>query len=123
MRIGRWSRIRRDGLAGLAMVVAGCGGPAVDIRAALQVVDVTSGWVDAGSAPVGGGTTGRPENKLVPTISFRLDNTSTEPLRSRQVNGVFRRDGEELVWGTALVRAFGREGLHRVPRPARSRCV
>ncbi len=87
MRLCRSSRLRRGALAGLAVAV---------------------GWVDAGATVT---DASRSENKLVPTISFRLDNTSTEPLRSLQVNGVFRRTGEDLVWGTFLIRAVGREGL------------
>ena len=108
MRLGRASRLRRGALAGLAVAVSACGGPTVDVGVALRVADVTTGWVAARATAA---DASRSENKLVPTISFRLDNTSMEPLRSLQVNGVFRRTGEDLVWGTFLIRAVGREGL------------
>ena len=51
------------------------------------------------------------QHKLVPTISFSLDNVSDQELGSLQVQGMFRRAGEEEGWGSAFVRAIGREGL------------
>lgn len=78
-------------------------GPARDLRQDVQVVDVTTGWFDAGI--VDG------KNKLVPTISFRLKNVSAERIAGIQVNGVFRRVGEEDEWGSAFVRAVGSDGL------------
>ena len=91
--------------AGLLVAAgAGCGGPDVDIAEALQVTEVTTGWFDAGIVQGG-------RNRLVPTISFRLENTTDTKLRHVQVTGVFRRMGEEEVWGDAFNRAIGTEGL------------
>ena len=116
-------------LAVLVMLPAGCG-RALDVQASLAVTDVTSGWLDAGIDTLG-------RTKLVPTISFRLTNISDDPVRTLQLNGVFRRclpagtaaptaesavspadaeaatcAGEEQEWGNAFLgRAVGREGL------------
>lgn len=97
----------------IAAVGAGCGGPAVEISEAVRVREVTTGWFDAGL--VAGG-----RNRLVPTISFRLENTTDTPIRTVQVNSVFRRPVDEAEcpecegweeWGNAFVRAIDRDGL------------
>jgi hypothetical protein len=95
---GRWL------LALLALAVtAACAGPPVDLRAQLQVTDVTTGWYDAGI--VDG------KNKLVPTISLHLKNAGTDSIDTVQLNAVFRRVGEEEEWGTAFARVVGTDGL------------
>ena len=101
----------------------------LDVRAALEVSGVTTGWLDVGFDELG-------RNKLTPTISFRLENVSEQRIRTLQVNGVFRRCqvlyegqpapedpvspadeaagtclGEDQEWGSALLRAVGREGV------------
>ncbi len=101
----------------------------LDVQAALDVTGVTTGWLDVGLDDLG-------RNKLVPTISFRVENVSDQRLRTLQLNGVFRRClvlyqgqpepedpvsppdeeagtclGEDQEWGSALVRAVGREGV------------
>ncbi len=93
------------------------------------MAEVTTGWLDVGFDEFG-------RNKLVPTISFRLENMSSESVRTLQLNGVFRRclvapagqpapvseaspadseagtcAGEPQVWGSSFVRAVGREGI------------
>ena len=90
---------------------------------ALSVEDLTTGWLDVG---LDGG-----RNKLVPTISFRLANVSSEQMRTLQLNSVFRQcvvsdespririppppgclcEGEAQEWGSAYIRAVGLEGL------------
>jgi hypothetical protein len=60
---------------------------------------VVTGWYDAGITDDG-------KNKLVPSISFRLTNTGTEPLSSVQFNCIFRRVGDPEEWSTVLVRGF-----------------
>ena len=120
-------RSRVAALATLAVVFTlGCGGPRLDVPATLAVAGVTTGWLDAGLDDLG-------RSKLVPTISFRLRNVSDDPVRTLQLNGVFRRcqpdpaagaeqvspadpqadtcAGEAQEWGNAYVRAVGREGL------------
>jgi len=113
----------------LAVAASGCWGGSVDVVSALRVAEVTSGWLDVGDDGSG-------RNKLVPTISFRLQNTSTDQVRTLQLNGVFRRclpddqgqpatqsdvspadpeagtcDAEDQVWGSSYIRAVGRDWL------------
>jgi len=86
----------------LALATASCG-PTVDLAQGLQVLDVTTGWFDAGI--VDG------KNKLVPTVSFRLKNMSDQPLVSLQINALFRRVSEETEWGSGYLTVAGAEGL------------
>ena len=90
-------------LIGLLLISVGCG-RSVDVPRALRVVDMTTGWLDAGTEDLA-------QNKLVPTISFRLDNVSEHEIGSLQVQGMFRREGEDEGWGSSFIRAIGREGL------------
>lgn len=86
----------------LATACAGCG-PAVDLTKGLQVEIVSTGWFDAGI--VNG------QNKLVPTVSFKLTNVSDRKLVTLQINALFRRAGENEEWGSAFLTAAGSEGL------------
>ena len=99
------------GLLLAAFVLVGCG-PPLDVPAALRLSQVSSGWFDAGLDGLG-------RNKLVPSVSFRLDNTTDVTIRYVQLNAVFRRQGEEEEWGNAYAHAFGTEGLE----PGRSTSV
>ena len=86
----------------LAVLVPGCN-ETVDLKTGLQVLDVSSGWRDGGV--VNG------QNKLVPTISFRLKNVSSQQLNILQVNAVFRRVNDEEEWGSGFMTVAGSEGL------------
>lgn len=86
----------------LAFAVAGCG-PDVDIKSALQVDEVSTGWYDVGV--VNG------QNKLVPSATFKLKNVSAQQLTTLQANVIFRREGEKEEWGSSFVRVTGSEGL------------
>ena len=66
--------------AGL-LLAASCSRP-VDVKQALQVTDVTTGYFDAG---VQDG-----KNKIVPNFSFRLRNTSDQDLSAISLNVVFK---------------------------------
>jgi hypothetical protein len=83
-------------------VLFGCG-PTVDLAAALHVQDVSTGWFDAGIV--------EGKNKLVPSISFVLRNTSDQKLPSLQVNALFRRVQENDEWGSGFITVTGSEGL------------
>lgn len=92
-------------MAAFVVLTAGCGGQQVDLVKTLEVVDPTTGWYDAGVVEGG-------KNRLVPSISFRLKNRSTQDLTgSVQVNAVFRRVKETEEWGSAYVRAVDSTGL------------
>ena len=94
----------RLGIVLATLVVTGCTGSALDLPTSLQVTQVSTGWFDAGLDGLG-------RNKLVPSVSFRLTNSTEDTIRYVQINGVFRRQGEDEDWGTHFVRAFGTEGL------------
>src|SRR5262245_9315237 len=85
-----------------ALTLSACG-PSVDLVTALRVEGMSSGWADGGRADG--------LNKLVPTVSFTLTNTSDHTLNLLQVNAVFRRAGEDAEWGARFVAAAGSKGL------------
>ena len=86
-----------------ALAVTGCG-RGVEVEKVLQVVDVRTGWYDAGIVEGG-------KNKLVPSTSIRLQNVSKDPISSVQINAIFRRIGDQPAWGEHYVKAIGQEDL------------
>jgi hypothetical protein len=64
----------------------------VDPTTVLEPTDVITGWYDDGIME-------DRKNKLVPSISLRLRNKSSKPVKSIQINAVFRRVGEAEMWG------------------------
>jgi len=76
---------------------------AIDPVAVLEPVDVVTGWFDAGI--VDG------KNKLVPSVSLKLRNKGGEPVRSVQINAIFRRVGEAEMWGEHFGWAVQRDDL------------
>ena len=76
------------------LVCAGCG-PDVDLTKGLQVEIVSTGWFDVGV--VNG------QNKLVPSVSFRLKNISDQKLSTLQVTARFSRVSETDEWGNGFV--------------------
>ena len=89
-------------LSMLAALSTGCG-PAVDLTKGLQVVQVTSGWRDAGI--VNG------NNKLVPSVTFELHNVSDQALPVLQVDVLFYRVNEKEELGTGFKTITGSTGL------------
>ena len=75
-----------------------------DPTKALVATDVVTGWYDAGI--VEGNL-----NKLVPSISLKLRNSSESPLRSIQINAIFKRGAEPEMWGEHFGWAVQREAL------------
>ena len=69
----------------------GCGA-SLDAVAALEPIDVVTGWYDDGIIEGG-------KNKLVPSVTLKLRNKSDRPLKSIQINAIFRRVGEQEMWG------------------------
>jgi hypothetical protein len=85
-----------------ALVASGCT-PADPIEV-LEPVDVVTGWYDAGIMDDG-------KNKLVPSVSLKLRNKSDDSITTVQINAIFRRVGEEDVWGEHYGWAVQREAL------------
>lgn len=86
----------------LALSTLGCG-PRIDLKTALQVENVSTGWYDLGV--VNG------QNKLVPSVTFTFKNVSEHNLTTLQGNVIFRRVGENEEWGSGFLRVAGSEGL------------
>jgi len=87
----------------LAVPVAGCS-PSVDLTQGLEVLDVSSGWRDAGI--VDG------KNKIVPSVSLKLRNVSEADLVALQLNVLFRRVTEpDTEWGSSFMTASPPGGL------------
>jgi len=76
-RARRWAAV---GAVGAAVLSVDCG-PSVDVKQALQVTEVTTGWFDAGIV--------EGKNKLVPSIAFRLKNAAAQQVGSVQLNIIF----------------------------------
>ena len=66
----------------VALLGAACSAP-VDLKQALQVTDVVTGYHDAGV--VAG------KNKIVPSITFRIKKSTDDSLRPLSVNVVFKQ--------------------------------
>ncbi len=79
------------GIALATMLSLSCGASEGAV-AALEPVDVVTGWFDDGI--VAGG-----KNKLVPSVTLKLRNKTEQPIRSIQINAIFRRVGEQEMWG------------------------
>ena len=74
----------------LALLASSCN--RVNPITVLEPTDVVTGWFDAGILEDG-------KNKLVPSVSLKLRNKSEQPVGSIQINAVFRRVGEQEMWG------------------------
>ena len=76
----------------------------VDVEKVVHITDVSTGWYDAGIVE-------GQKNKLVPSISLKLQNVSAERVGGVQLMGIFRRLGQGESWGEHFVLAINREGL------------
>jgi hypothetical protein len=76
----RWRQIRVS-FTMLALLASACGSE-VDLKQALQVTDVSSGWFDAGIQ--------NGKNKLVPSVTFKLKKNSGVKLSSVSLNLTFK---------------------------------
>jgi hypothetical protein len=87
----------------LALTMSVACGPTVDLTKGLQVTITNSGWYDLGI--VNG------QNKLVPMVTFTLQNSSDQKLVTLQINALFRRVTENTEWGSGFVTVVGSQGL------------
>jgi hypothetical protein len=96
-------RITLACVAAAAFAAASCA-PPVDLTRNMKVLDVSTGWFDAGI--VNG------QNKLVPTITFTLKNLSNESLPVLQANVLFHRVSDpNIEWGAGFLSVTGSQGL------------
>src|SRR3954466_11070037 len=92
MRARSWLAVL--GVLACALVFPGCG-KAVDLKQATQITDVNSGWFDAGIQDG--------KNKLVPSITFKINKNPGTDLSSLSLNVVFRIAGEQEHWDDVFV--------------------
>jgi hypothetical protein len=88
------SHLRKAAISGVLFALTflvSCG-PTIDAVAALEPINVVTGWYDDGIVEGG-------KNKLVPSVSLKLRNKSGQELKSVQINAIFRRVGEQEMWG------------------------
>ncbi len=78
----------------IALLAAGC--ESRNVQTDLRIVDVQTGWYDLGVTDTG-------ENKLVPSVSFVLENVSDTPISSVRLVGVFRSLGTGKILGQHYV--------------------
>jgi hypothetical protein len=88
--------------AAAVTLLAGCT-RSRDVQKDLKLTDVRTGWYDAGIV--------EGKNKLVPSISLKIQNVSSDEIANVQVNAIFRRVGEQEAWGEHFVRGVGSNGL------------
>ncbi len=95
-------------LAFAVLTVSACG-PKVDMKNDLKVIDVTTGWFDAGIVKTALGE----ENKIVPTIAFKLKNTTSDKtIATVMVGAVYHQINDmPSEWGTQWVQAVSSAGL------------
>lgn len=70
-----------------------------NVQTDLEIVEVRTGWYDVGL--VNG------ENKIVPSVAFKLKNVSATEIAGVQLNAVFRDVGNEDNRGEHFVPAIG----------------
>jgi hypothetical protein len=87
----------------LALLLSGACGPPIDLSKAVEVTDVFSGWYDDGVLD------GR--NHLLPTITFKLHNTGSEPIAGVQLIVAFWEDGADGEFDSQVVRGIGSDAL------------
>ena len=75
-----------------------CDGASDEAVASLEPLEVVTGWYDDGILQDG-------KNKLVPSVTMKLRNKSDRELRSIQINAIFRRVGEQEMWGELVMRS------------------
>lgn len=89
------SSLRAGTLAAIivaALFSVSCDGASDEAVASLEPLDVVTGWYDDGII-MGG------KNKLVPSVTMKLRNKGDRELKSVQINAIFRRVGEQEMWG------------------------
>ncbi len=76
----------------------------VDLKTAVQIADVSSGYYDAGITPEG-------TNKLVPSLIFTVRNGADAPLSSIDMVVLFWQTGKDAEMDELVVKVIGGDGL------------
>lgn len=94
-----------------ALAASGCSNP-VQLKQAVEVYDVSSGWFDAGI--VGG------KNKLVPSVTFRLRKKADVQLSAVSLNMVFKRQGDDGSFDDVFLQRVAFQGQETQPITVRA---
>jgi hypothetical protein len=86
----------------IAVTASGCS--TVDLKAAVQITDVSSGYFDAGLTPAG-------LNKLVPSLTFSVRNGADQKLTSIDMVAMFWQAGSDAEMDELVVKVIGGAGL------------
>ena len=86
----------------LAFAGASACGPAVDLNN-LKIIDPISGFYDAGLKDG--------KNYLVPSVTFRLQNTGSVHITGLELTVAYWRDGEDGEWDSTLVQRIGNDRI------------
>lgn len=89
-------------LATTLLLAAGCGRSA-SVPEAIEVYDVKTGYDDGGRASG--------QNRLLPTIAFKVRNKADRTIHSVQFNAVFRVIGDPEELGAQLIQGIDYDGL------------
>ncbi len=76
----------------------------VDLKTAVQIADVSSGYYDAGLTPEG-------LNKLVPSLTFTVRNGADTPLSSVDMVALFWQAGKDAEMDEMVVKVIGGDAL------------
>ena len=96
----------------LLLLLSACSS-SVDLKQALQVTDVSTGWYDAGV--VDG------KNKLVPSVTFKLKKAGDVRLSTAALNIVFKKDTGEEHDDVFVQRVDFGDGTETTPITVRSK--
>ena len=100
---------------GLCAAALSCGacGPAVDLKQALQVTDLSAGWFDAGIQ--------NGQNKLVPSVTFKLKKNADVKLASVALNLTYIFVDTQEHADDVFVQSIPFEGQETAPIIVRSK--
>lgn len=71
-------------VAALALIVCGACGPSIDVGKTIHIVDISGGFHDAGVDDAG-------RNKIVPSISFRVEKSTDASVHPLSLNLLFKK--------------------------------
>lgn len=100
------------GLLAAALSSMACG-RSVDLKQAVQVTDVSSGWFDAGI--VDG------KNKLVPSVTFRMKKNPDADISSLSLNVIFKGEADQENADDVFVQRVAFNGNETEPITVRAK--
>ncbi|NQW04544.1 MAG: hypothetical protein HQ485_11010 [Acidobacteria bacterium] len=90
-------------VAALLAIVVAAGCQSIDLKTAVEVAEVSSGYYDNGLKDG--------LNHLVPSLTFSLRNTSGQDLSSIDVVVMYWAEGDDAEQDEAIIKAIGGSGL------------